>query len=63
VVPRQKDFIPTPWARCTVDLVYDGLRFANGVLPHRRIESCTEGASSTMGVGKVSKCGIMYDSR
>ncbi|KAK8854820.1 hypothetical protein IAR55_003559 [Kwoniella newhampshirensis] len=33
VPPAPPGYTPTPWVRCTVDAVFDGLRFGDGTIP------------------------------
>lgn len=54
-VPRPRDgYASTPWLRCTVEFVYDGLRFGDGVIPSRGILEQMVGSSGAGSpVGKV----------
>lgn len=33
VPPAPRGYAPTPWARCTVEAVFGGLLFEDGVIP------------------------------
>ena len=54
-VPKPPDgYSTTPWLRCTVEFVYEGLRFLDGILPARAtLEALSVAAGPGIPVGKV----------
>nr|XP_031860000.1 uncharacterized protein CI109_004607 [Kwoniella shandongensis]KAA5527072.1 hypothetical protein CI109_004607 [Kwoniella shandongensis] len=49
VPPAPSGYKPTPWVRCTVDMVLDGLSFGDGVIPSLSEMNTNESASTSFG--------------